>query len=86
MTSIYTLHIRCMALEQYFAQYRFGSGFGGLFKWQTLALALQLLAVVTQEGVAKQIFCAHHWQDLSAFRDKLGWNAPRLKQTLRRLI
>lgn len=34
------------------------------------------LQSLISEGVAKQIFCAHHWQDLSTFRNKLGWNDP----------
>eukprot|EP00434_Breviolum_minutum_P013197 symbB.v1.2.011632.t1/scaffold740.1/size166498/12 len=34
------------------------------------------LQSLISEGVAKQVFCAHHWKDLSAFRHKIRWNDP----------
>eukprot|EP00438_Fugacium_kawagutii_P005744 Skav227232 [mRNA] locus=scaffold2789:26740:28451:- [translate_table: standard] len=47
--------------------------------WLLLRLTRRIKKFVrlqSLEGIAKQVFCAHHWQDLSAFRNKLGWNDP----------
>jgi len=31
---------------------------------------------LVEEGIAKQVFCAHHWHDLTKFRREKRWNDP----------